>query len=462
MTVTDRCSIRQITALTLSALLSLQAWGAVAHADPPHIEPPWQFGSPQGEQTPAADEAPPPRHEEQLPPPSPAPAEGLTLEELESVALQHNPALARAAADVEAAWGTVCQSGLRPNPTIGYSAAEIGNEGRGGQQGAMFGQEFVTAGKRQLDRRVAEGRLRAAEERLTAWRLRVLSDVRLGFFDVLAAQRRVELAQRLVEVSDQSAAAVEDLFPRDANQIELNTARIQAEEARTVLDKARNRHRAAWRWLAAVLGTDHLPPQRLEGDLAAGLAELDWDEALRRLLVQSPLLGAARAEVQRARWALDRAIVEPIPNFELQTAVQYDTATRFTVAGVQMTWPWPIYNRNRGGIARAHAQVARAEAEVARLELAAKQQLALALEQYHNALQQADRYRHEILPKAQDSLDKVEVGYRQDQLGFLILLNTQQVYFRTNIAYLDAIRAARRAAITIDGLLLAGSLQQEP
>ena len=37
------------------------------------------------------------------------------------------------------------QAGLRPNPRVGYTAGEVGNEGTAGQQGAFIGQEFVRA-----------------------------------------------------------------------------------------------------------------------------------------------------------------------------------------------------------------------------------------------------------------------------------------------------------------------------
>ncbi len=43
----------------------------------------------------------------------------MNLADLEQLALEHNPTLAQAAAQVEAARGRAVQAGLYPNPTVG-------------------------------------------------------------------------------------------------------------------------------------------------------------------------------------------------------------------------------------------------------------------------------------------------------------------------------------------------------
>jgi outer membrane protein TolC len=54
----------------------------------------------------------------------------LTLETLETLALASNPAIEKAEAQVRALRGKWIQSGLYPNPVLGYAGDEIGNEGR--------------------------------------------------------------------------------------------------------------------------------------------------------------------------------------------------------------------------------------------------------------------------------------------------------------------------------------------
>ena len=100
-------------------------------------------------------------------------------------------------------------SGLYPNPRVGYQASEISDEGQAGQQGAFFGQEIVTAGKLQRSRDVA---CQAVQQAQWAWPRNAgacQSDVRRAFYDVLVAQRTVELTEQLVRIGQEGVRAAE-------------------------------------------------------------------------------------------------------------------------------------------------------------------------------------------------------------------------------------------------------------
>ncbi len=49
----------------------------------------------------------------------------ITLEELQQMALQNNPTFAQSDANIKAAEGRKKQSGLYPNPTVGYQGEQI-------------------------------------------------------------------------------------------------------------------------------------------------------------------------------------------------------------------------------------------------------------------------------------------------------------------------------------------------
>jgi cobalt-zinc-cadmium efflux system outer membrane protein len=385
------------------------------------------------------------------------------LSDLEGIALANNPALARTGARVQAARGEWLQVGLLPNPVAGYSAAEIGDEDRAGQQGGVVGQEIVLGHKLKLNRAVAAQQVRQAEQEFEAQRLRVLSDVRIQFYTVLAAQQKAQLADRLVRIGQEGVEAAQRLF--DAQEVgrpDLLQARIEANEARITAQNARNGQLAAWRSLAAVLGMPEMAPAPLAGDLRTGRqASIDYGQALERILGTSPELAAAQANVQHARWAIDRARAEKIPNVDLQVTAQHDNATRDNIVGVQAVLPVPIWNRNQGGISKAQAELSAASSGVLTKQLALQQHLAGAYERYANARQKVERYEQDILPDAQQSLDLVKAGYKQSEFSYLAVLTAQRTYFQTSISYLDALLQLRESSVEIDGLLLRGSLQGE-
>ncbi len=72
----------------------------------------------------------------------------LTLEDLEKIALEKNPTLAQAKSEITSAKARQLQSGLLPNPTVGYAGDEIrGGSFNGGEQGAFISQQIVTGRK---------------------------------------------------------------------------------------------------------------------------------------------------------------------------------------------------------------------------------------------------------------------------------------------------------------------------
>ena len=388
------------------------------------------------------------------------PPQGMTLAELEEMAVRGNPTVAQAAHRVEAARGHCVQVGLYPNPVAGYIGAEIGNEGRAGQQGSFVGQEIVTAGKLRLNQNVAMQEIRQAEWAWQAQRQRVLTDVRRSFYDAILAQRTVELTEQLLHIGEEGVRSTEALMrAKEVARADVLQAHIETESARVLLEKARNRHAASWRNLTAVVGAANMPPRPLAGEAWDGLSALTWEDAFNRLLAESPQLAHARAGVARAQATISRECAQRVPNIDLQAAVQYDNATQDTFTTIQAGVPVPLFNRNQGNIRRAQAELMAAQNEVQRVQLELQQRLAAVFEQYATALYQVEKYSRDILPSAQTSLDLANKGYRQGEYNYLFLLTAQRTYFQTNLIYLDALRELRTAATAIEGNLLSGSLQ---
>src|SRR5580700_2680438 len=122
----------------------------------------------------------------------------ITLEELQQMALQNNPTFAQSAANIQAAEGRKQQSGLYPNPIVGYQGEEIrGGSFRGGEQGFFVQQNIVMAGKLGLNRNIFEQEKKQAETEADEQKLRVVTNVKMSFIQALAAQQTLELRQNL-------------------------------------------------------------------------------------------------------------------------------------------------------------------------------------------------------------------------------------------------------------------------
>lgn len=384
-----------------------------------------------------------------------------SLAELEALALANNPAIARAAARAEAARGNQLQVGLTPNPIVGYEGQQLGSGGLAEQQGIGVGQEIVRGGKLQLNRAVARQEVLRAEQQLAIEQLKVQTDVRIAFYNVLLAQERLALANKLVELSQQGATAVDTLLRiKEANRADVLQAQLEVENAAIVVQAARNRLDAAWSELAAVTGDAQLSRTVLAGDAFASPEEFNWEQLLGTLRAASPEVAAALAEVCRARFALERAQVEPIPNVTIQGLVNVidNGIGGKPDGGLAISFPLPVNNRNQGAIRQTRNELMAAEKAVEQLELALQGRLATVFERFSNARFQVERYRSHILPAAEETLAVARKLFEAGESNYLALLTAQRSYFQVNLSYLESVLALRTAESEINGYLLSGSL----
>jgi cobalt-zinc-cadmium efflux system outer membrane protein len=383
----------------------------------------------------------------------------LTLAELEELAFRNNPTLAAAAARIDAARGLRAQAGLYANPVIGYHGTEIGNLGTAAQQGAFISQRFIAGAKLELDRSIAATRIDESHFQFHAQEQRVISDLRIRFFEALVAQRRVELANNLARIGEQLVEATEKLIAGgQASDNDLLQAEIKADEALILRDNAGNELIESWRRLTVVVGVPRMAQYALAGQLDENLDLIEWDSCYTTVLAQNPTLNAANVRANRARIMIRRERIDPIPDVDVSVSVRHHNITTSDIVNVQIGIPIPIFDKNRGNIRRAEAEWIAACNDAKRLELLLQDQLAVAYRRYANAHQQASRYRQRILPRAEKSLTLVTDSYKAGQMQFLPLLAAQQTYWQVNLSYLNSLRELQVASSIIQGQLLTDSL----
>jgi outer membrane protein, heavy metal efflux system len=135
-----------------------------------------------------------------------------TLDQLERMALQANPTLAEAESQVRATEGKRLQSGLYPNPRVGFEGEELrGGAYGGGERGFFVAQPLVTAGKLGLNRKIVDQDIRIAREQVAAQRYRILNGVRTAYVRVLAAQEMLEARKDLMGIAHDTLKVAQQL-----------------------------------------------------------------------------------------------------------------------------------------------------------------------------------------------------------------------------------------------------------
>src|SRR5207249_5267313 len=138
---------------------------------------------------------------------------------------------------------------------------------------------------------------------------RVLNGIRTAFYEVLADQRLIDVHRELLRNAEEAVRTTEELVNvGQANRADLLQARIEAQRARVDLRTAENNHQRSWEHLIALVGTPDLPRRPLAARLESEGRALQWQQALARLLQESPELQIAPAEVVRHEIALRPAL----------------------------------------------------------------------------------------------------------------------------------------------------------
>lgn len=388
------------------------------------------------------------------------PAQGLSIDRLEALALQHNPTLEQARAETWKTHGRYVQAGLYPNPQVGYAASEIGNEGRSGQHGGYLQQEFVFGGKLGLSQNIASAEREAADHALLLQELRVRNNVRLEYYAILVAERNLDLAKQLHAVAGNAAKLAKIRSEQgEASKLDELQARGEQQRAAVAVAQAKNAVEAAWRRLRAIIGAPSLTQQPLAGNIEQhDVPDISYDELLAQLQSTSPQIRLAEARIDRAQAAVARAEVEPIPNVTVQNVLQYDTATKYTVVGLQATLPLPVFDRNQGNITEAENEWIRTSREVDRLRLEQQRRMATRWQQFADARIQVRQYRSEVLPTVSETLKLTRAAYEAGEADYLRLLTAQRSYTETYREYVTALGAAWQEAVQLNGLLLTDGL----
>ena len=394
------------------------------------------------------------RAEDEPVPPSPEVRSnmGATLEELLALAEASSPALRQAAADVESARGFAIQAGLYPNPLlIGGANQLVGNQS---QYYGALSQEIVTKNKLGLSQQAATRHVLQAEQNFIATRFQLLTAVRQSYMKTLAAQRRYEVLVRLVEIARKSMETADRLrVAGEGTKTDLLLFEIEFEKAEVAVENADARLAAARKELAATMGLRDMQIGRINGNLLESLDQVAQQLLLEGYIPYNASVQIAELEVDRSKFLIRRAEVEPFPNLTVYAGYQRQIEPALhNMALLTLSVPLPLWNQNQGNITSAYANLNKAHADVEAAQNDIARQMAEAGGRYRAADQQARRFELKIVPKAREGVKMIQEGFAQGQLDIMRLLQAQRALVESNLGFIDALEARWNAAAEMAGI----------
>jgi cobalt-zinc-cadmium efflux system outer membrane protein len=369
------------------------------------------------------------------------------------------PGLRAATHEVAANEAAVDQAGRYPNPELEY--LREGQRAGTRTTTVQINQPIELGGKRRARIALAEGGVTLARSELAARRQDVRSDVIAGYYAVLVAQERQQLAQSLIELARRGVdVAGKRVAAGKISPIDETKARLAALDASTELNQATGELAIARTKLGALIGK---PADAIT--LAA-----HRPEQLPDVKPLATLLGAvgSSATVQRARGQLAAQVAQTgveraarIPDVTISVGSQRDdeAGRRQTVLGLSV--PLPLFNRNQGNLGAALRRTDKAQDELAAAQVAAASDLASAYTRYEVARTEITLLRQDVLPNASSAYELTLKGFEYGKFSFLEVLDAQRTLFQARSRHWNALHEGWRAYADIERLAGAATTTEQ-
>lgn len=392
--------------------------------------------------------------------------EVFSLPALEALAIKGNAAIRAAQSDVSAARGAVQSAQAYPNPEVEYQAGSTqyrplptaGVSGFGASYGISQPLDLPFRRNPRID--AAKSGLAAREAGFRAFQLEWIAELRRAYFDAL--RRRAERTN-----AEESLKLVQALYNGiklrlqvgEAARLELIRAEADLLAVQAQARSAALRQEQSLLRLRKLVSPDLPADFEVAGALDAPLNVPVIEELEAQALAANPELERARALREQARYRLNYEEANRLPSVSLRAMREADQELRTFRVGLNVSIP--LWDRRKGPIAEAQADVSRAADSYEAQSFAIKQDLQFAYRQYEVTQAQVAALEKGLVAQAVSAVEIAETAYRAGERGLIDVLDAQRV-LRSARADLIASRYELASAWVEIQRLVAAARQDQP
>jgi cobalt-zinc-cadmium efflux system outer membrane protein len=384
----------------------------------------------------------------------------LTLDEALRLAEQTSPLIRRARAEREvvAARDVGASVWFPTNPVIGAGAgprregppSSVVNE-KGVQYFAHAEQTVEIGGQRSARREVVSRALRTAELRVAVARAETRARVRAAYVGTQLALARVDAAtQREALVAKLLDAVSARVAGGASSSVDLELARLERGSAARARVDATLAASDALARLRLLVG---LPPaQKVDLDAKAAVPALRADALptlLGRAQAQRAELAALASGIDEIDADITRLRREAIPSPTLFADLQRDLPGQFFVGG-GVAIPIPLWRRQQGELAMAHADRTRVQEERTLVERDVALEVERAFQSEAAQREMTQLLDREVLPAADAAVTLMTEGWRAGKFDLFRLLQTSRDASEARRLYLETVGLLWESSIALD------------
>lgn len=374
----------------------------------------------------------------------------LSLRAAVDLAFRLNPEIAAAGMEVDAAAGARLQAEARPNPELAFLLEDTRRETR--TTTWQINQPIELGGKRDARMAAADRGADVARFELQARREAVRAAVTTAYFDSLAVDERVRVAEAGLALVERSLrAATQRVAAGKVSPVEETKARVAEANVRIELAQVRSERVAARARLAQAIGQP-MDAYALDGSLVA-LPTVPAEQVVADRLEAAPALRRAELEFERRKALSAVENARRVSDVTVSLGNKRDNQLGFNQAVIGVSIPLPLFDRNQGNVIEALRREDKARDEVVAARAAVRSDAIQAREQLHAARIEAQSLAAEVMPGAQSAFDAATLGFEAGKFSFLEALDAQRTLLAARTQYLRALAETHRAAADLNRIL---------
>jgi outer membrane protein, heavy metal efflux system len=380
----------------------------------------------------------------------------MSLAELVTDVLEHNPELHFYRAEIAAAKGELRTARTLANPEISTTLGnkDVSGVGDGLAWSVSAKQTFEWPGRIPLRKAIANQQIKLAELGFAQFKAALTARTRELATKLFAAQEKAAAAR---EVADRFQAVREVLVQRDPAGLTpaLEARIIEATE----LTLQRRASEAITAEQAALLELNQLRGQpwtkivKVQRPAVALPPAPNVDSLLAAAFTNNFELQMRRAELEQQGFRVSLAKNERNPSFSVGPYLSQERAgDNETQIGIGVTVPLPLWNRNKGNIETAEARRQQAATSMFVAQRQIERRVAENALRYRAKLTEIGKWRPDSIEKFQEAAALADRHYRLGAVPIATYIELQKQYLEAVEALLDTKTEALEAAQQLEVL----------
>lgn len=387
----------------------------------------------------------------------------VTLQQIITIAKEQNRELKALREEKGIGEAGRIRAGLYPNPVLELDGATGAMTGSSGENRLAVGvsQEFLIGGKREKRLAVSDAELLRFDNRFKDTERQLISEIKIGYYDLLLSEGRRDLANRSRELNNQLLQIARERFGAgEIAELDVNLAKVEtARSAGRSIEVERELVPLHQRLLSLMGATATenlkiLAPSETK-PIAAQLAELKA-----QALANRPDLKAAAAEKNKGEAEVALAEAERLPNVTAGVGIGWERSVTSLggleewnsdyLIGLKLSVPIPVFDRNQAGIKEALAKKSSAEIRQQFIRQNIEREVESAYWRLTTAEKALNIYAQEIIPQLTENLKLVQEAYRLGEVGILAVIEEQKKFIDVNDGNLSARHDKNRALTQLE------------